>query len=108
MKLIVAEADAPDYYNAVAREGNRATHYRNPALGATLVHPLTARRGPDSPRNLVAHRGLQERGVEELTDRRRLLKCIKEFEAEVDAKFPGCYIWFRDNSLHITLRAVIL
>lgn len=108
VKLIVAEADAPDYYSAVAREGNRASHYKSPALGATLVYPLVTRRGADSPRSPSAHMGLRERGVQELTDRRRLLEIIKEFKSQVDAVLPGCYVWFEGKSLHITLRAIIL
>ena len=37
---IVAEQDAPGYWFAASRDGNRERHYRAPHLGATLMHPL--------------------------------------------------------------------
>lgn len=101
---IVAEADNPDYYSMVARDGNRLGHYRSPCLGATLVHPLVM-----SPVKGASPRGaLKERGVQELDDRHRLLEAIKTFEARVEAALPGTYTFFSHKSLHITLRALMM
>lgn len=37
---ILAEPDAPSYWFAASRDGNREVHYRGLHLGATLMHPL--------------------------------------------------------------------
>jgi hypothetical protein len=120
VKLIVSEADDPEYYSLVAREGNRQAHYTSPAVGATLIHPLhpsksiSSRGRPGSPRSHqnphhnVLHMGLQQRGLQEITDRQRLVEAIKRFKTEVEAVVPGLYYWFDEKSLHITLRAIIL
>jgi len=116
VKLIVSEADDPEYYKLVAREGNRRTHYTAPALGVTLAHPLHPSKsvvsgtGPQSPRSHhnVIHMGLQKRGLQEITDRQRLFEAIKRFKIEVEAVVPGMYCWFDSKSYHITLRALIL
>lgn len=116
VKLIVSEADDPDYYKLVAREGNRRAHYRSPEIGATLMHPLhpskSVVRGESSQsprsRHTMIHMGLQQRGLQEIADRQRLFEAIKRFETEVEAMIPGRYCWFDEKSLHITLRAIIL
>ncbi|KAH7617238.1 hypothetical protein NADE_007024 [Nannochloris sp. 'desiccata'] len=115
VKLIVCEADDPEYYKLVAREGNRRAHYTAPALGATLMHPLhpsksVSRSGAGSPRSHhnVIHMGLQQRGLQEITDRQRLFEAIKRFKTEVESAMPDMYYWFHEKSLHITLRAIIL
>lgn len=37
---IVAEAEQPGYWFHASKDGGRETHYRGPAVGATLVHQL--------------------------------------------------------------------
>ena len=61
-----------------ARDGGREPHYRDDAFGATLVARL--RRAPGA---------------------------VAEFRAAVDAALPGMYAWFRDDSLHVTLRGLV-
>ena len=46
-------------------------------------------------------------GVLERADRRALLAAVARFRAAVDSALPGMYIWFSDDSLHVTLRALI-
>lgn len=104
VKLIVGEAEDPNYYAAVAREGNRASHYRNAAMGATLVHPLSIY----PVRGAAPRAALRERGVRELDDRHRLIEAINEFKQGVEAVLPGRYAFFEEDSLHITLRALIM
>ena len=106
----MAEADAPDYYTSVARDGNRASHYTSPVTGVTLVHPLMAvPHTPGSPGGSHAQRvGFQHRGVEEILARKQLLEAVREFRAAVEELLPGLYYWFDETSLHITLRALIL
>jgi hypothetical protein len=113
VKLIVAEADDKGYYNLIAKEGNRQAHYTTPTLGVTLIHQLHPSKSVSSsgsPRahHNVIHMGLQQRGIQEITDRQRLFEAIKRFKAEVEAVLPGMYYWFDEKSLHITLRAIIL
>lgn len=110
VRLIVSEADDPDYYKAVARDGNRRSHYSAPNVGVTLAHPLPLSfLKIDSPRSVHTTRsGLRQRGVQEVADRTQLLKLIYEFKQEVVDLLPGMYYWFDEGSLHITLRALIL
>ncbi|CAM6092942.1 unnamed protein product [Calypogeia fissa] len=65
------------YHSFTSKAGNRSAHYRNFRAGATLVHFLKA--------------------VPTVLDR---------FRARVDSELPGMYDWFRDDSLHITVRAL--
>lgn len=44
---------------------------------------------------------------EELLRRDRLLSRIQRFRERVDREIPGLYHWFRDSSLHVTLRGLI-
>lgn len=67
------------YWVDVARDGGREEHYRGDARGATLVAPL---------RDTYAAE-------------------LAAFRAAVDAALPGAYVWFADESLHITVRALI-
>jgi hypothetical protein len=113
VKLIVAEADAPGYYELVAKAGNRAGHYAAPTIGATLAHFLRSGAADQggSPRGAGRHEtraGLRQRGVQELQDRRRLAAAVGALRAAVDAALPGAYRWFDEASLHVTLRALIL
>lgn len=110
IQSILLEADEPGYYDEVAKEGNRAPHYVDPALGVTLMHPLIAPIGPGSVRSHypTARAGLRERGIQDLSDRRRLLEMIHAFQQAVDAALPNTYRWFSDASLHVTLRAIIM
>lgn len=94
MAAILAEPEAPGYWFAASRDGNREAHYRGPHLGASLVHPLCS-----------ATQG--KAGVEEVAQRRALLKAIDGFRRRVDELMPGMYVWFADASLHITLRALL-
>ena len=66
------------YWPLAARDGGREPHYRDDAFGATLVARL--RRAPGA---------------------------VAEFRAAVDAALPGMYAWFRDDSLHVTLRGLV-
>ena len=111
IQSVVSEADEPGYYDEVAKDGNRATHYVDPALGATLMHALVPQGGclgsPRSSHYSTARAGLRERGIQDLSDRRRLLEAVHDFQQAVDAALPNLYRWFSDASLHITLRAII-
>ena len=68
------------YWADVARDGSREQHYRDPARGATLVAPLP-------PAAYAAQ--------------------LTAFRAAVDAALPGAYAWFSDDSLHVTVRALL-
>ncbi|GAQ81604.1 hypothetical protein KFL_000850200 [Klebsormidium nitens] len=65
------------YWFYASKDGNSISHYRNPKLGATLVHFLQ-----DFPQPLRA------------------------FRAAVDAELPDMYDWFRESALHVTIRAL--
>jgi hypothetical protein len=80
----LAEFDAArlgDYWFHVARDGGREGHYRGDARGATLVAPL--------PAAAVAACG------------------VAAFRAAVDDALPGRWAWFADESLHVTVRALL-
>ena len=83
---VLAEFDEDrdgSYSEAVAREGKRESAYRGAgaASGATLVAPLS------------------------VTDVEAL--ALQEFRDAVDAALPGCYAWFDDASLHVTVRGLL-
>eukprot|EP00243_Klebsormidium_subtile_P002819 TRINITY_DN15739_c0_g1_i1.p1 TRINITY_DN15739_c0_g1~~TRINITY_DN15739_c0_g1_i1.p1 ORF type:complete len:293 (-),score=35.06 TRINITY_DN15739_c0_g1_i1:157-1035(-) len=65
------------YWFYASKDGNNISHYRNPKLGATLVHFLQ-----DIPPPLQA------------------------FRAAVDAELPDIYDWFQESALHVTIRAL--
>ena len=67
------------YWADVARDGSRETHYRGAARGATLVAPLHA----------------------------AYTAQLAKFRKAVDAELPGAYAWFADDSLHVTVRALL-
>ena len=67
------------YWADVARDGSREQHYRGAARGATLVAPLHAAYAAQ----------------------------LAAFRAAVDAALPGAYAWFADDSLHVTVRALL-
>ncbi|KAK9903307.1 hypothetical protein WJX75_002515 [Coccomyxa subellipsoidea] len=85
---IMAEAEAPDYWFAASRDGNRESHYRDDHLGVTLAFGLPLETGHIEAAAQIG--GL-----------------IDRFRQRVNAELPGMYAWFADNSLHVTLRAVI-
>eukprot|EP00887_Chlorella_sp_A99_P004960 scaffold4.g4960.t1 len=103
---ILAEPDHPGYYEDVSREGGREGHYRGTHLGVTLVHPIAFSSGAISggPERRPA---LKMRGLDELSDRGRLLAAVQRLRARVEEELPGLYAFFSDSSLHVTLRAVI-
>jgi len=101
VKLLIGEADEPNYYEAVIKPGNRTVHYRDDAVGATLVHPLLM----TPVRGYPVRAALKERGMREIDDRHRLIEAIEIFRQRVDGALPGLYTWFDDTSLHITLRS---
>lgn len=72
-----AAENVETYHSFTSKAGNRSAHYRNSKVGATLVHFLK-----------IVPIGLAE------------------FKARVDAELPGMYDWFKDDSLHITVRAL--
>ena len=76
--------DVETYHGRVVRSGNRATHYRDAAHGATCVTFL-ADCGPAA------------------TD---LLAAVRAFREAVDREWPGRYCWMPESSLHITLRGL--
>jgi hypothetical protein len=76
-----AEAANPSYWTDASRDGGRETHYRGAASGATLVAPL----------GLAAS----------------LLLDVEAFRAAVDAALPNYYVWLADESLHMTVRALL-
>jgi hypothetical protein len=45
--------------------------------------------------------------VRELADRQALLAAVHRFRRRVDEALPGLYVWFAEDSLHITLRALL-
>lgn len=73
-----ADDNLCNYYSQVIREGHRTTHYRDPKVGSTIVHFL--------------HQPLQS---------------LARFRERVEAVMPGMYDWFVDDSLHITIRALL-
>lgn len=96
---------------AVSKPGSRESHYRGPNIGVTLAHSLGMHLENDVDATKKSHAhvrpALQHRGATELKDRKALLDCIQEFRQRVDRLLPGAYAWFDNNSLHITVRAII-
>ncbi|KAG2424520.1 hypothetical protein HXX76_014401 [Chlamydomonas incerta] len=90
---VVAEADAADYWFLASKDGSRESHYRNSALGVTLVHDLAALRAPA--------------GAAPGPYGGRLPELIRAFRARVEAELPGLYRWFADSSLHSTVRSLM-
>jgi hypothetical protein len=79
---VAAEADdVSAYWFHVAKDGQRESHYRGDASGATLVAPLTR----------------------ECIDLWRL----DDFRKAVDAELGPMYRWLADDSLHMTIRALL-
>mmetsp|Transcript_23769 Transcript_23769/g.28685 ORF Transcript_23769/g.28685 Transcript_23769/m.28685 type:complete len:438 (+) Transcript_23769:48-1361(+) len=70
------------YWNDVAKDGNRASHYRDATVGSTCV--------------TFIGRSLSE----------GLKKVLDNFRSKVDKALPGMYVWFDDTSLHVTHRAL--
>ena len=61
-----------------------------PHVGVTLVHKLAA----------FSHQGAHT------TAAGGLPALVRQFRARVDSELPGMYLWFADESLHVTLRAL--
>ena len=38
---------------------------------------------------------------------KRLPEALAQFRGAVDAALPGMYVWFSDDSLHVTLRGLV-
>lgn len=66
------------YWPLAARDGGREGHYRDVNFGATLVARLKS-----------------------------LPLGVAEFRKAVDEALPGMYVWFDDDSLHVTLRGLV-
>ena len=66
------------YWPLVARDGGREGHYRDVNFGATLVARL-----------------------------KRLPAAVAQFRLAVDYALNGMYVWFDDDSLHVTLRGLV-
>lgn len=58
--------------------GNRSAHYRGFKAGVTLVHFLTS-----------------------------VPRALARFRERVEKELPNMYDWFADNTLHITVRAIM-
>jgi hypothetical protein len=58
--------------------GNRSTHYRDYKGGVTLVHFLSS-----------------------------IPVALAKFKEQVEEAMPGMYDWFSEESLHVTLRALL-
>ena len=66
------------YWPLVARDGGREGHYRDVNFGATLVARL-----------------------------KRLPAAVAQFRLAVDYALNGMYVWFDDDSRHVTLRGLV-
>jgi len=67
-----------NYYFNASKDGNRSGHYRGLKSGVTLVHFLTS-----------------------------IPRALARFRERVDNELPNMYDWFADNTLHITVRAIM-
>ncbi|KAF6251300.1 hypothetical protein COO60DRAFT_1561459 [Scenedesmus sp. NREL 46B-D3] len=150
---VVAEADDDNYWFHASRDGNRDNHYRNPALGVTLVHelacfqqqqpssttqpPASAASGPRASSNsadgntpksttllssnlpdssTAAAPSTSSSSSSSLAQLQgssgvwsaALPGIVSKFRAAVDAELPGLYAWFEEQSLHVTVRAIIV
>ncbi|KAK9813428.1 hypothetical protein WJX73_008260 [Symbiochloris irregularis] len=95
VQAVVAEADAPDYWISASKDGNREQHYRGGFIGATLAckPELEDINNPKvSGWDMVLPWSC--------------LGVIRQFQKKVDADLPGMYVWFSEESLHMTLRAL--
>lgn len=72
-----SSAKLAEYWPNLQKQGNREGHYRASFMQATLVHDLKV--VPD---------------------------VIENFRRAVDRQLPGLYCWFKDESLHMTVRAL--
>lgn len=93
---ILGEADHPDYWFHASKDGNRESHYRGTALGATLVHELACF-SPAGQRGVTSDRNYST----------ALPDIIRRFRLRVEEAMPGAYAWFEEASLHVTIRALI-
>lgn len=89
VKNVIAEADDPGYWFAASKDGNRESHYRGNALGATLC---------------TCQGAFVE---EESNPSAAVAQVVAQFREQVDDILPDTYAWFSDTSLHITIRALI-
>ena len=104
---VMNEMDSPDYWYDVSKDGNRETHYRGVAqlLMETVVSKAEqvlrlCCTGAHVGATLVCQLNQAAVPVE------GLLQAIHAFCAAVDGELPSMYTWFRDDSLHITVRAL--
>ncbi len=67
-----------EYLAKAQQAGGRVNHYRGPAQGLTLIARL-----------------------------KRIPKSITRFRERVDQRLPGRFTWFKDNSLHVTIRGLV-
>jgi len=109
---ILSEPDHSDYYGTgICREGNRESHYTAPKVGCTLIHPLAFGWGADkgvSPKSPATFRpALSLRGFDEFSDRKAVFMIIHELRQRVDREVGVVYRWFDEESLHVTIRALI-
>eukprot|EP00775_Hariotina_reticulata_P011186 gene11186-11336_t len=106
---VVAEADDDNYWYHASRDGNREQHYRSPALGVTLAHELACFRPQQAAAAATA--STQQGGGGgggSSTWSSVLPDIVRGFRAAVQEEFPELYAWFNEQSLHITIRAIIL
>ncbi len=96
---VLSESGHANYLDCVNKPGNRATHYTAPITNqkteSTLVSFLSSGSGSASAAS-GGGAGLPE----------RLSQALSEFRSSVDKLLPGCYVWFPDSSLHVTIRSL--
>jgi hypothetical protein len=80
---ILAETKQPEYLEKVNAEGHRINHYKERALGSTVV-------------------GYWDRAVGDGV----AMEWVGGLRAAVDAAAPGKYKWFKDQTLHVSIRAI--
>eukprot|EP00249_Psilotum_nudum_P004339 c17859_g1_i1 orf=161-475(-) len=83
VELYLCIGDTRTFHSAYSRfamgiSGNRSTHYRCSRTGFTLVHFLM-----------------------------HIPNVVRSFKSKVEACVPGMYDWFAEESLHITIRALL-
>ncbi|KIZ02396.1 hypothetical protein MNEG_5561 [Monoraphidium neglectum] len=101
VESVVRAAEDPGYWVAASRDGNRESHYRGNALGATLIHELACFSRGDPTREAGGAAGVDKAYSTALPG------ILRRFRARVDAALPGMYVWWDEASLHITIRALI-
>jgi len=89
---VVAQAAEKDYWVSVSKDGNREPHYRGTYIGTTLVHPLQCTRPSETAR---------------IPSASSLPKILALFEQRVQEALPGMYAFFKQDSLHVTLQAIV-